>query len=475
MENPFDVEFLALLTIAVWATLLALAGWSITRGQSWSVVRDHDGQGSPENMDSFRVALAFVVCAGWGISLPFNGQPSIGFFTSILLLPVLLREAFRLPRYRKLIWISSIFTSLLLLLTFTKTTVLDSHQFVQTQFITSFIPLVSVVLAVLTIHWASRVIGWRTAFCAYFMTFTLWHILFLGAGVEAAAIAWKYEGLAFALTTLGFLLTSGSRSAQLAVGFTSVAVSLLAADYRSGGLAVLLAILASSSPATAGWRRLGRHARWVALVVLAPLVYLLSHLILSKLATWGLLGASLQQRVLDVNPDLTFVYLGDRVGFLIGLDYALANPMGMGMGVAANVADYNVLASSLLAMGRQTDGFANEYLLGYGYQGVPRLHSLLGDLGVWLGLLGLAVALLLLLMGLSVLNNSMSGLYSDSTQLIASTSALFFVWDFFGSGGFGVPLMVTLFLWAESGKDVRDREPIAVRGASLVRLAKGAA
>jgi hypothetical protein len=157
----------------------------------------------------------------------------------------------------------------------------------------------------------------------------------------------------------------------------------------------------------------GRLARWFPAIIVLGVIFAV-YLISTSLLTGGYLGTTLQDRSQAQVSETGSLLLGGRPEWAATRELMLMRPLGYGAGVVPSWTDLAAGKSGLTKINVDTGGYANNYMFG----GQFRLHSVLADLWVSFGLVGLALGLLIIF----ALLRSLSFLIAERR---AATSVIF--------------------------------------------------
>jgi hypothetical protein len=247
-----------------------------------------------------------------------------------------------------------------------------------------------------------------------------------GLGGVAAALAdgrwtWKF-GVAVPATFLviGVLERSGSRArptvAVIALGLVSVVD-----DYRSYfAFCLLAAMLGLWQLRPTGAERSGN--RWWPALLLVGLGFAL-YVLTTALLTAGYLGEDVQLRSQAQIERSGSLLAGGRPEWAATLELVKLRPLGYGAGVVPNFADVQAAKSGLASINYGLNPERDRYMFGTEF----RLHSILADLWVRFGLVGVAFAVAMLFGVVRGLSTSLAERTASTSAILASLLAL---WSF---------------------------------------------
>jgi hypothetical protein len=249
-------------------------------------------------------------------------------------------------------------------------------------------------------------------------------VFFYGLGALASPFlhhttSWKFD-LAVPTTYVVLGVVEQFRSRLVpAVAVLGLGAIGIVADGRSfAGFCVLAATLTllqirperdESNPK----RQKSRLGRWFPAIIVIGVI-LSGYFIASSLLTGGYLGTTLQDRS-QAQVDATGnLILGGRPEWAATRELMLMRPLGYGTGVVPSWTDLTAGTAGLSKINVDTGGYANNYMFG----GQFRLHSVLADLWVSFGPVGLVLGLLIIV----ALIRSLSFLIAERR---AATSVIF--------------------------------------------------
>jgi hypothetical protein len=244
-------------------------------------------------------------------------------------------------------------------------------------------------LAMMSLLWARSVIGIRNTVFAYGLGM-LASVALVGVNHDNP---WKFSfSVPVVLLVLSLPKVYGNRAVESVLLLVLAGYSALS-DSRSAAATMLIAALLvltqglrSRSPRSRPRGRSSRILLRVVVIVLAA-AYLLQQAIIE-----GTLGSSAQERTIQQIDTSGSLLLGGRPE--IGATAALLKdqPWGYGAGTLANHHNFQKALGGMTRLGFDPDSrYVQTYMLDRGFE----VHSLVGDLWIVYGLVGLALALVL--------------------------------------------------------------------------------
>jgi hypothetical protein len=342
-----------------------------------------------------------------------------GILLSILVLPVTLQTTLgaRIPRRLLLLLVAALACGPVLtyFATTTPARAIDGSYEIELSFL-----LFSVCVTIPTVYWSVLKSGWVKTLNVFAVG------LIIQGVIEPSAWqgnAWKYV---FAWPITALLLPKrrsviGAKLYGLTIAFALIAVSIVF-NYRSfsGFLfgAILISIFSSR------FRHTPIRTKAVVSVLMVCLVSIALYFGGSFAATHGLLGHSIQATSQKETTAGYGLLIGARPE--VGASIALfeSRPIGFGPGVIPSITDIDIAKAGLARLGVQTNSqYVNQFLLG----GHIELHSILFDMWVDFGLVGLIAALYFGWLSTRVLFRSVSA--ARSAPIVLLTLGLSAVWD----------------------------------------------
>lgn len=215
----------------------------------------------------------------------------------------------------------------------------------------------------------------------------------LGGSISASGFQWK-SGLAIPLSVVVLALAAGARRWQAGlVVLVLLAVTNVLLDARSAF--AICALTALLYLAQRSWsKRSGGSVRARAVSLLlaaaaaaAALYQAISHLLMS-----GYLGEEAQQRSIMQEELSGSMLVGGRPEMAATWALMKHRPAGFGAGAIASTEDVMVAKAGMWEINYQPD---NGYVESFMFGDVIRLHSIIGDMWAYYGLVGLALTLLI--------------------------------------------------------------------------------
>lgn len=210
---------------------------------------------------------------------------------------------------------------------------------------------------------------------------------------------WKY-GLGAPVVIMALIVVSGrSRVLQGFVALILAYVSIMLESRNLAGVLCVAALAAFVSPLLNQKPvRIAPGRVFVTITAAMTSVYVMIYT-LSELIESGRFGSELAAR--QISQDANYRFLGGRVesGAFLGL--FRENPLGFGLGVVPSTDDIAVGKQGLLDIGA---GAGGDYVNNTMFGGRIELHSIMWDLWVYAGLVGLAIGIasLFIIIGASV-------------------------------------------------------------------------
>jgi hypothetical protein len=239
----------------------------------------------------------------------------------------------------------------------------------------------------------------------------------MGALIDGR-VSWKY-GVAIPATflVLGLLEGSGSRL-RGAVAVTILGFVSVLDDYRSFFAFCLLAATLTvwqMRPVSDGRPQ---NRWWPALLIaaLATATYLLTSALLSA----GYLGAEVQQRTNEQIEESGSLIAGGRPEWAATFQLMRLKPSGYGVGVVPNLEDVHTAKAGLESINIGLNPARDRYMFGTEF----RLHSIIADLWVRYGVIGLALAATILVGVVRGLSFSLAERNAPTSIILAALLAL---------------------------------------------------
>jgi hypothetical protein len=261
----------------------------------------------------------------------------------------------------------------------------------------------------------------------------------VASAVVDGRLSWKY-GVALPATflILGLMERSGSRL-RVAVVVTALGIVGLLDDYRSYFAFCLLAATLTV------WQTRPQGAdrplnRWWPAILLAGLG-LAMYLLITTLMASGYLGEAAQTRTVEQIERSGSLLAGGRPEWGATLELMKLRPSGYGAGVIPNLADIHNAAAGLESLNIGLNLERDRYMFGTEF----RLHSLVADLWVRFGLIGVALAATILVAVVRSLSFSLAQRTASTSVILA---AMLVLWSlaFEPSYTYWVPVCVAIGL-----------------------------
>jgi hypothetical protein len=234
----------------------------------------------------------------------------------------------------------------------------------------------------------------------------------VACGLQGDGVSWKFN-LAVPVTFLVLGIIEGRQSRVApAVAIIGLGMMGINDDARSYfGMCVLAAMLSLwQIRSRAGT---GALSRWFPAILIAggaAAIYFLA----SALLTSGYFGLELQERSVTQIQTSGSLIAGGRPEWAATRELMRTNPEGYGIGVVPTWEDLMIGKKGLASIDVDTGGYAAHFMFG----GEFRLHSVIADLWVGYGLVGLAL-------GFSMAWNIVRALSSSIADRKAATSVIF--------------------------------------------------
>lgn len=373
---------------------------------------------------STMVALIVTLLAGMRVDVIYG--LTIGGLAAIALVPVWGRLLLQLrwSRVMTITIVAAIFSGAVLTMWASA-----DHGLSQSDLLTRSLQLIQLVAILGAMLWSHVVAGVAQTCIA----FAVGGFIGIPLNISSDPNFWRFT-LSIPLGILILTLASNSRQwIQLAAAGGLALVGLLN-DSRSNSAFLLLAILALV------WQRLrgvqSRRARGfggVMTLIAGGIVvfYLLQSAILE-----GYFGEATQQRTSNQIDRSGSLLLGGRPEIAASFALIVRYPFGFGSGTNANYSDITAAKSGMLGIGYDpNNGYVERFMFGGGAE----LHSVTGDLWLWFGLAGLALAILMLAL---LFTSIARALATGTLTVLFAYLCVRFLWDLAFS-----PVTSTLRLW----------------------------
>jgi hypothetical protein len=271
-------------------------------------------------------------------------------------------------------------------------------------------------LIVLTLSGAAVVL-WARGHLGDVLTGSLFGVgMMMGAalrGYSPTLNAWKGAwGIPIAVTLLALSMRSRIASVLTLALLAGLSAMFDTRSYFAVLSVALLLVLWQFLP-----RQRSRPISWLwtaaLLATLAGLVYIL----ISALLVNGYLGAEAQQRSIEQINTSGLLILGGRPEIAATGALMREHPMGYGFGILPDGADLNVAKEGLSRINyNPNNGYVERYMFGSGFE----LHSVVGDLWVRSGPLGIVVSSLIVTLIIRQLAIALSGRRASGLLLFLS-------------------------------------------------------
>lgn len=323
------------------------------------------------------VVLVFIVALR--VRLPLGLTP--GLLVGTALLPVTIAV---LPRARRLgatalLFLAAAVSGVLLTMYFAA-----DGPWSPRNFVSGSVRLLSVPVTLICLMWARSVIGTRRMI-QVFATGLLVSVLLVGINADNP---WKFSfSVPLTLLVLSLSWIYRQRAREFVALLLLTLVSVLN-DSRSAAAMMLIAavLLVAQSRVRSTPRRMGAVLLQISLTATA------GYLATQALIREGALGEAARARTEMQVQQSGSVLVGGRPE--IGASFALIreNPLGFGPGTLVTYDNLLVAKSGMASLNYDpNNGYVESYMFGSGYE----VHSVIGDLWLWFGPLGLAVAMVI--------------------------------------------------------------------------------
>lgn len=281
--------------------------------------------------------------------------------------------------------------------------------------VTGSVRLLSIPLLAVSLVWARTIIGTRNVILLFALG-SLASLPVVGINTDNA---WKFSfSVPVALLALGLPRVYGHRLREFAILLALAATSVLN-DSRSAAAAMLIAAALVISQRT--MRSAPRRAGLV-LVQLAAIA-LAGFFAVQAAALEGVLGENAQTRTADQVQQSGSVLLGGRPEIGASLALLRDTPWGFGPGTEVSYESLQVAKTGMAALGYEPNNrYVENYMFGNGYE----VHSVIGDLGLWFGPLGLLTCVAILFVLVRGITVGIGAGAATGVQLYLALRAL---WD----------------------------------------------
>jgi hypothetical protein len=239
----------------------------------------------------------------------------------------------------------------------------------------------------------------------------------VGAVVDGR-ISWKY-GVALPATflVLGLLERSGSR-VRVALAVTALGIVGVLDDYRSYfAFCLLAATLTMWQTRPPGADR--PLSRWWPVIILAA-IGMAVYLLMTALMTSGYLGEEVQTRTVEQIEQSGWLLAGGRPEWAATTELMSLRPSGYGAGVLPNLEDIHTASAGLESINIGLNLERDRYMFGTEF----RLHSIVADLWVRFGFVGVALAATILVAVVRSLSFSLARRTAATSVILAAVLVL---------------------------------------------------
>lgn len=332
------------------------------------------------------------------------------------------------------------------------------HTVLTNVLLTRSVVLVGLLASVGTLLWAASLTSVRVIA----MLYATGMVLGIPFNVSADPNLWRFT-LAIPVCVFLLALTSMQRRLwpQLLALLVLAGVSVLN-DSRSNSAMLLLAAVALvlqrvSSASTARRRGIGSV---VSLAVAALLIFNLAQAAILE----GYFGEVTQQRTQAQIEQSGSLLLGGRPEIAASQALVALHPLGLGTGIKASYEDVVAAKQGMAAIGYDPDnGYVERFMFGSGIE----VHSVVGDLWLWCGLAGLALALAL---GVLTVGGFGARIRDRGLDALSVFLTIRLLWDLvfspFGSATRLLPLVLALSMLAIGAAALGARSAPAPSGRS---------
>jgi len=368
--------------------------------------------------DQLDRAVATLLTVLVGMRVQVNFEAPVALLAGLILLPVWAGCALRSRRYLGLVVLAGLAAASGLVLTIAAPTPTSTS--------TTILIVRTAMLAALAVNtgvliWAAGLLG--TTRLA--LTFGCGVILGIPFNLDTAQEnAWRFTySLAIAILAVAIADSIGRLWVQLTVLLTLAAIGLVNDSRSNSSFLILTAILLVGQRVFQ--RRSGIAAaqrRWVGIGLIIASGFALYQLVVGIILEGGF-GEVTQQRTQAQIETSGLLILGGRPEIAASTALISRHPLGMGSGVIASGADINAAKESMWAIGYDpNNGYVERFMFGRGIE----VHSLLGDLWIWFGLAGAALAALIVI---SVLNATLTAYTRATLSALLGYLSIRMIWD----------------------------------------------
>jgi hypothetical protein len=413
------------------------------------------GDGRLRSPSGLEGLLAAGLPLSLGLGYVVSNGVQVGHILALLLLPVWFRS---IARFRG----ASLVLALCLLapiagLVLTMLGSVD-HAVSNVALVSNSVELVGLALGVGSLLWARRVLGgpWVAVLFGLGMVAGIP----LGNGL-ASANPWRFAfslPLSVLLLAIAWMLKS-QVAAILAAGGLCVVSALNDGRGASAMLAMTAMLVLWQMRPTTKSRRASALRTLLSIGALGSVVYTVAQAVILG----GLLGERTQERTQAQIDTSGTLLLGGRpeAGATVGL--LTDQPFGYGSGLIPNLDDILVAKTGMSAIGYDpNNGYVENYMFGSSYE----VHSMVGDLWILYGLVGLALAVAFFVVTFQGLSH---GLAHRTANVLVVWLAVRMLWNLFFSPVHSSIPLIMLFLAVGLIARERPDEPPALDPAAALR------
>ncbi len=257
----------------------------------------------------------------------------------------------------------------------------------------------------------------------------------ISTGGRFAENPWRFGfSLPLSVLLLAVAWKIGNRWLQAATALALALVSA-AAGGRSTFAMLLVAALITAWQASSSRTKGGSRARVVLLIV--TLVFAI-YQVGQGLILDGYLGEDAQARTEIQVQTSGNLLLGARPELGATMALFASHPAGFGVGTIPTVSDILVAKTGMASLGYDpNNGYVENYLFGNGFV----LHSMIGELWAWLGLVGIAFVLLMLWITVASISTLIA---RRAAPALLSFLAIRMLWNIFFSPVYSSVVLVIL-------------------------------
>ena len=383
------------------------------RATSLTLVREPSHSVGPlERM--FLLSLCVLAGLRYIVAADLSAAAILAVMLCVVWLPIL-------GRYRFVVWLAV--TAAIAVLSGIALTAVNStdHSIVSSATQSRSVMLVSLVATLGLLLWARSRIGDN----AVPIAFGVGMVLAIALDPPSGGNIWRFS-LSVPLTILILAITGSMRRWWLdATALVSLALIGLANDSRSNSSMLLLAAVIIV------WQRLRRSStrgrRRTSGLLSAALAAVAVFFLIQSAILDGYFGEITQLRTQAQIDRGGSIFAGGRPEAAASWALISMHPFGLGSGIRATSEEIARAKDAMLGIGYDpNNGYVQRYLFGSGIE----VHSMLGDMWIWFGLAGVAVAAVMVLVVLSGVDR---GLRTSTITGLGCYLAIRFVWDMFFS------------------------------------------